>query len=109
MNGPELENVGAWPLVSLALGLIAWGLAIWAWFATEQLGQHLWLVLPAQGIALLAVICGHKARAAIRRREEPPGGAALAAAGLRLGYPVLLTALAALGSVVFFLCCGVIG
>ncbi|MEG3791186.1 DUF4190 domain-containing protein [Lysobacter sp. CCNWLW3] len=109
MNGPELENIGAWPLVSLALGLIAWGLAIWAWFATEQLNQHLWLVLPAQGVALLAVICGHKARAAIRRREEPPGGAGLAAAGLWLGYPVLLTALAALGSMVFFLCCGVIG
>lgn len=109
MNGPELENVGAWPLVGVALGVLAWALAVWAWFATAQLDEHLGRVLPAQFVALLAVICGHKARAAIRRGQGPSGGGGLAAAALWLGYPVLLSLLLALGFLVFFLCCGVVG
>lgn len=93
----------------MARGVLAWALAIRAWFATAPLEEHWARVLPAQCMALLAVVCGHKARAAIRRGKEPPGGGGLAAAALWLGYPVLLSLLPALGFVVFFLCCGVVG
>ncbi|UHQ24815.1 hypothetical protein LVB77_09125 [Lysobacter sp. 5GHs7-4] len=109
MNRPELEHTGAWPLVGIALALLAWALAVWAWFATQGLTAHLGRVLPAHAVALLAVICGHRARAAIRRGQEPAGGSGLASTALWLGYAVLLTALPALGFVVFFLCCGVVG
>ncbi|NUO76480.1 MAG: hypothetical protein HOQ32_10740 [Lysobacter sp.] len=109
MNRPELEYTGAWPLVGIALALLAWALAVWAWFATEGLSAHLGRVLPAQAVALLAVICGHRARAAIRRGREPAGGAGLAKASLWLAYPVLLTALAPLAFIVFLACCGVVG
>lgn len=109
MNRPELENVGAWPLIGVAFGMLAWALAIWAWFATTQLDEHWERVLPAPCVALLAVICGHKARAAIRRGKEPSGGGGLAAAALWLGYPVLLTLLLPLGFLAFFLCCAVVG
>lgn len=97
VNRPELEDVGAWPLIGQALAALAWALAVWTWLATAQLHEHLGRVLPAQFVALLAVICGHKARAAIRRREEPAGGG-LAAAALWRGYPVLLTLFPALVS-----------
>ena len=109
MNRPELEHTGAWPLIGLALAALARALAAWAWFATDGLNAHLGRVLPAHAVALLAVTCCHRARAAIGCGQEPASGAALARTALWLGYAALLTALPALGFVVFFLCCGVVG
>ncbi|MDG2537605.1 DUF4190 domain-containing protein [Dyella jiangningensis] len=65
-----------------------------------------WFVLPLIG-AIVAVVCGHLARAEIRRAE--PGtveGDGLAIAGLVLGYVHLALALLAIVFVVAFLLLG---
>ncbi|RDI99699.1 DUF4190 domain-containing protein [Dyella solisilvae] len=70
-------------------------------------GIACWLVLPFIG-AIVAVICGHLARAEIRRAQ--PGtmeGDGLAVAGLVLGYVHLAIALLAVAVVFAFLALGV--
>lgn len=110
MNGPELEHTGPWPPVAAAAGAGAWLLAALAWYAVrEALPAHLLYAGLAWCGGLLAVIAGHRARAAIRNGRAPPGGGGLALTGLWLGYPVVLAVLPPIGLVVFFVCCGVVG
>ncbi|WP_147300565.1 hypothetical protein [Lysobacter silvisoli] len=110
MNGPELEQVGPSPLVAAAAGMGAWSLAALAAYALRAA-----LPLPALyaclawGSGLLAVVAGHRARAAIRSGRARSGGGGLARIGLWLGYPVVLAVLPLIGLVVFFVCCGVVG
>lgn len=47
-----------------------------------------WLILPLLG-ALVAIVCGHVARADIRRAQGALGGDALALTGLILGWAQL--------------------
>ncbi|MCE7032626.1 DUF4190 domain-containing protein [Lysobacter sp. GX 14042] len=61
-----------------------------------------WVVAPVVA-SLVAVVCGHLARAEIRREPGRLEGDGLAVAGLILGYANLATAaLALLVAVVFF-------
>lgn len=61
-------------ILSLAFGLIAW------------------LMAPLLG-AIVAVVCGHLARAEIRRSPHPLEGDGMALAGLILGYLQIVLAL----------------
>ena len=60
-----------------------------------------WFALPFVG-SLCAVVCGHMARAEIRRNPATMEGDGLAIAGLVLGWSVILLGLLALLAVVFF-------
>jgi hypothetical protein len=65
---PVVRSTSTLAVVSLVFGIVTW------------------LVLPLVG-ALVAVVCGHLARAEIRRAPEPGlEGDGMALAGLILGY-----------------------
>ena len=60
-----------------------------------------WTLLPWLG-SLAAVVCGHMARAEIRRSAGAMDGDGLAIAGLILGWTVIALSLLALLAVIFF-------
>jgi hypothetical protein len=81
---PVLRQTSAMAIVSLVLGVLGWTL------------------LPLLG-SLGAIICGHMARAEIRRNAATMEGDGLAIAGLVLGWSlVIITALSILAVVLFF-------
>lgn len=81
---PAPRQTSALAIVSLVLGLLGWTL------------------LPLLG-SLGAIICGHMARAEIRRSPETMDGDGLAIAGLVLGWSlVVITLLTILTVVLFF-------
>ena len=81
---PAPRQTSALAIVSLVLGLLGWTL------------------LPLLG-SLGAIICGHRARAEIRRSPETMDGDGLAIAGLVLGWSlVVITLLTILTVVLFF-------
>lgn len=61
------STTSTYAILSLAFGIIAW------------------LMAPLLG-AIVAVVCGHLARAEIRRSPQPLEGDGMALAGLILGY-----------------------
>lgn len=78
------RQTSAMAIVSLVLGLLGWTL------------------LPFLG-SVGAIVCGHMARAEIRRHPATVEGDGLAVAGLVLGWSlVILTVLAILAVVLFF-------
>jgi hypothetical protein len=61
-----------------------------------------WTLLPVLG-SIVAIVCGHLARAEIRRSPETLEGDGLALAGLILGYLVIgLSVLLVIGAILFF-------
>lgn len=58
-------------------------------------GLLCWVAVPVIG-SLVAIVCGHMARAEIRRAAGRLGGDGMAVAGLVLGYVHLATAVVAL-------------
>ena len=78
------KTTSTYAILSLAFGIIAW------------------LMAPLLG-AIVAVICGHLARAEIRRSPHPLEGDGMAIAGLILGYlQIALAVLLALIIAIFF-------
>ena len=83
MNVPVRQN-STLAIISLVAGILGWTL------------------LPFLG-SLVAVVCGHMARAEIRRAQGALEGDGLAVAGLVLGYLVIaLSILAVIGIFLFF-------
>ncbi len=81
---PVARQTSAMAIVSLVLGLLGWTL------------------LPLLG-SLGAIICGHMARAEIRRNAGALDGDGMAIAGLVLGWSlVVITVLSVLAVVLFF-------
>ena len=61
-----------------------------------------WTFVPVLG-SIVAIVCGHMARAEIRRSAVAMEGAGMAIAGLVLGYlAILLGVLAVIAAVLFF-------
>ncbi|WP_240126077.1 DUF4190 domain-containing protein [Thermomonas alba] len=61
-----------------------------------------WTLLPFLG-SVVAIVCGHLARAEIRRSPQTLEGDGLAIAGLVMGYLVIgLALLALIGAILFF-------
>jgi hypothetical protein len=78
------NTTSTYAILSLAFGIIAW------------------LMAPLLG-AIVAVICGHLARAEIRRSPHPLEGDGMAIAGLILGYlQIALAIILALVVTIFF-------
>ena len=78
------KTTSTYAILSLAFGLMAW------------------LMAPLLG-AIVAVVCGHLARAEIRRSPNPIEGDGMALAGLILGYlQIALAAVFALVVAIFF-------
>lgn len=78
------KTTSTYAILSLAFGLMAW------------------LMAPLLG-AIVAVVCGHLARAEIRRSPNPIEGDGMALAGLILGYlQIALAVVFALVVAIFF-------
>ena len=78
------KNTSTYAILSLAFGLMAW------------------LMAPLLG-AIVAVVCGHLARAEIRRAHGAIDGDGMAMAGLILGYlQIALAVVFALVVAIFF-------
>jgi Domain of unknown function (DUF4190) len=82
MNSAAPQNTSTTAIVSLVMGVACW------------------IGLPVIG-SIVAVVCGHLARAEIRRSEGAIGGDGLALAGLILGYVHLVLALLVVTFIIF--------
>ncbi len=82
MNAP-IRQTSSLAVVSLVFGILGWTL------------------LPFLG-SLVAVVCGHMARAEIRRAQDSLEGDGLAVAGLVMGYLMIGLSVLALAAVFLF-------
>jgi hypothetical protein len=80
---PALRQTSAMAIVSLVMGLLGWTL------------------LPFVG-SLVAIVCGHMARAEIRRNPATMDGDGLAVAGLVLGWALVAVCLLSILAVLMF-------